>query len=284
MSIKIYQINKIAENIAFSCCAIIMDMKYTKANSKAWDWEAEHGSGWARIVDEEQIRKARNGHPEISVTVNKAVPETWLLPLKGKHVLSLGGGGGQQTPTLAAFGCDTESADISRVMIERDNEALRRYNLEAKTHIMDMNDLSAFPESSFDAVISPVSMNFIEDISKVFGEVYRILRPNGTFIFGIANPAIYMFDDEKLAQGKMKVKYTLPFADPVSLSRKELKKRLKRNDTIEYSHTLESIIGGLTAKGFVINGFYSDGSDFEPIDSFLHDCYLAFRAIRIDNR
>ena len=190
LSIKIYQINKIAETIAFSCCAIIMDMKYTKANSKAWDWEAEHGSGWARIVDEEQIRKARNGHPEISVTVNKAVPETWLLPLKGKHVLSLGGGGGQQTPTLAAFGCDTESADISRVMIERDNEALRRYDLEAKTHIMDMNDLSAFPESSFDAVISPVSMNFIEDISKVFGEVYRILRPNGTFIFGIAKKTI----------------------------------------------------------------------------------------------
>ena len=276
--------NKIKENISSSSCAIIMSMKYAKANSKAWDWEAEHGSGWAKIVDEEKIRKAKDGHPEICVTVNKTVPEAWLLPLKGRHVLSLGGGGGQQTPTLAAFGCDTESADISHVMIERDNEALRCYGLEARTHIMDMNDLSEFPEKSFDAVISPVSMNFIEDVSIVFGEVSRILKPNGTFIFGIANPALYMFDDDKLAEGKMKVKYTLPFADPVSLSKKELRKRLKRKDTIEYSHTLESIIGGLTAKGFVINGFYSDGSDFEPIDSFLHDCYLAFRAIRIDNQ
>ena len=259
-----------------------LDMKYTKANSRAWDWEARHGSGWAKIIDEEGIRKARDGHPEICVTVNKHVPESWLLPLRGKHVLSLGGGGGQQTPALAAFGCITESADISPVMIERDSEALLRYGLDARTHVMDMNDLSAFPEGSFDAVISPVSLNFIENVSDVYGQVARILKTGGTFIFGIANPALYMFDDEKLAEGKMKVKYTLPFADPVSLSRKELKKRLKRNDTIEYSHTLDSIIGGLIRNGFIISGFYSDGSDFEPIDSFLQDCYLAFRAVRID--
>lgn len=258
-------------------------MKYTKANSRAWDWEAEHGSGWARIVGKEKIEKAKAGHPEICITVNKLVPEKWLLPLRGGHVLSLGGGGGQQTPTLAAFGCITESADISKVMIDRDNEALRMYGLNAKTHIMDMNDLSAFPERSFDGVICPVSMNFVEDIAKVYREVARILRPDGAFIFGIANPALYIFDDEKLAEGKMKVKYTLPFSDPVSLSKKELKKRLKNNDTIEYSHTLERIIGGLTDNGFIVSGFYSDGSDFEPIDSFLQDCYLAFRAIRIDD-
>ena len=149
-------------------------MKYTKANSRAWDWEAEHGSGWARIVDAEKIEKAKAGHPEICITVNKLVPEEWLLPLRGGHVLSLGGGGGQQTPTLAAFGCETESADISKVMIDRDNEALRMYGLYAKTHIMDMNDLSAFPERSFDGVICPVSMNFVEDVTKVYREVDTI--------------------------------------------------------------------------------------------------------------
>ena len=79
----------------------------------------------------------------------------------------------------------------------------------------------------------------------------------------------------------MKIKYTLPFADEISLSKKELEKRIRKGDTIEFSHTLETIIGGLNDAGFVIAGFISDGSSFEPIDSFLHDCYLAFRAIRI---
>ena len=259
-------------------------MEYKEANSRAWDWEAEHGSAWAVIASPEMVEKARSGHPEFTITVNRKVPESWLLPLKGGHVLSLGGGGGQQTPILAAFGCDVESADISRVMIERDKEALRRYSLEGKPHVMDMQDLSAFAESSFDGVISPVSMNFVNDIEKVYSEVARVLRPDGTFIFGIANPALYMFDDRYLLKGRMKVKYTLPFSDPESLSRKELEKRIRNNDTIEYSHTLDKIIGGLLKAGFAITGFYSDGSDFEPVDSFLQDCYLAFRAVRVDDR
>ena len=133
-------------------------MEYKEANSRAWDWEAEHGSAWAVIASPEMIEKARSGHPEFTITVNRKVPESWLLPLKGGHVLSLGGGGGQQTPILAAFGCDVESADISRVMIERDREALRRYSLEGKPHVMDMQDLSAFSESSFDGVIDNASI------------------------------------------------------------------------------------------------------------------------------
>ena len=78
----------------------------------------------------------------------------------------------------------------------------------------------------------------------------------------------------------MKIKYTLPFSDTKSLSEKELRKRIARGDTVEFSHTLDTILGSLTSLGFAITGFFSDGSSFEPIDSFLQDCYLAVMAIR----
>ncbi len=258
-------------------------MDEAEVNAKAWDGEVDSGSYWAKIADDEAIRLAREGRPEIRVTIDKKVPDSWIQGLKGCHVLVLGGGGGQQTPVLAAFGCQTECCDISRKMLEKDEEALRKYNLSAVLHQRNMQDLSPFPEKSFDAVISPVSLNFVPSVKKVYHEVRRILRPGGCYIFGIANPALYMFDDRLLAKGRMKIKYTLPFSDEKSLSEKELRKRIGKGDTIEFSHTLDSIIGDLTEEGFAITGFFSDGSSFEPIDSFLSDAYLAFRAIRIDH-
>ena len=148
--------------------------------------EAENGSAWARIAGENEIDAARHGNPGIRVTIDRNVPLSWISALRGKHVLVLGGAGGQQTPVLAAYGCRTECADISRVMLERDREALERYGLEAALHMMDMRDLSAFPERSFDGIISPVSLNFVSNAETVYRETARILKPGGIYIFGVA--------------------------------------------------------------------------------------------------
>lgn len=251
-------------------------MDTAKANSKAWDWEADHQSLWAEIESPESIRQAREGRPSLRVTIRRCVPDDWVSPLKDGDVLIMGGGGGQQSAVLAAFGCRVTVLDASQRMLDRDREALQRYGLDARLILGDMSRMS-FPPASFDAVVSPVSLNFVEDIGNVFRRVHDSLASGGSFIFGIANPALYIFDDRLLAKGRMKVKYTLPFSDTVSLSARELQKRLARNDTVEYSHTLESILGTLTRTGFAITGFFSDHSGFEPIDSFLQDCYLAIR-------
>ena len=108
----------------------------------------------------------------------------------------------------------------------------------------------------------------------------RVLSPGGTFFLGSANPAIYIFDEDKMAKGKMKAKYTIPFSDAVSKSREERKKMKKNLDTFEWSHTLDSILGGLTRRGFMITGFYSDDSGCEITDSFVHDSFMAVRAVR----
>ncbi len=252
-------------------------------NGRAWDGEAENGSAWARIASAEEIREAGNGRPGVRVTIDRNVPLSWIEPLRGGHVLLLGGGGGQQTPVLAAYGCSVECVDASHRMLEKDKEALDLYSLNARLHEMDMSDLSVFPDGAFDGIISPVSLNFVPDILRVYREAARVLRKGGIYIFGIANPALYMFDDRLLAKGRMKIKYTIPFSDEKSLSEKELKRRIAKGDTVEFSHTLEAIIGGLTECGFAITGFFSDGTSFEPVDSFLHDCYIAIRAVRIED-
>ena len=56
-------------------------MDETVINSRAWDGEARNSSAWARIVSEEEIKRAAAGHPGIRVTVEKNVPQSWIEPL-----------------------------------------------------------------------------------------------------------------------------------------------------------------------------------------------------------
>ena len=78
-------------------------MNEADVNSRAWDGEVDNNSYWAKIADDKAISDARDGKPGIRVTIDKDVPLSWIEGLKGKHVLVLGGGGGQQTPVLSAF-------------------------------------------------------------------------------------------------------------------------------------------------------------------------------------
>ncbi len=253
-------------------------MDVTKVNSLAWDGEVKNNNWWTLIVDEEKIQEARNGKPEIWVTPTSNVPLSWVEPLKGKKVLNACGGGGQQTPILSAYGSYVTVVDISKKQLEQDRIALDRYSLEAE--LIEGSVLSLpFSDESFDHVLNPCSLNFIEDLDGVYKEFHRVLKKGGSLIFGISNPILYIFDDKKIEK-KLKVKYTLPFSDTTSLSEKELKKRISKGDTVEFSHTLSSIISGLLSKGFIIDGFFADSSGSEPVDSFVSDSYLAFKAIK----
>lgn len=253
-------------------------MNIYETNGKAWDEEVQRRNFWTLMASPETIQKAMDGHPEIWITPFKTVPDSWISELRDKNVLLACGGGGQQTPILAAYGCKVTTIDISAGQLDQDRKALDRYHLEANLIKANLLGLP-FEEESFDAVIIPQALNFIDDLQKAYQQVHRVLKKGGSLLFGIANPAIYMFDD-KIQDRKLKIKYTIPFSDTKSLSQKELQRRLAKKDTIEFSHTLELIIGGLTAQGFYICGYYSDDCGSELTDSFVHDSYLAFRALK----
>lgn len=252
-------------------------MDIYEANRKAWNNESSRGNFWTLMVKDEQIRKAREGRPEIWVTPFRSVPLDWISGLKDQSTLLACSGGGQQTPILAAFGANVTALDISDSQISQDRAALEKYGLNAnlvRANVLEM----PFEDSSFQAVIMPQAMNFIDDLEKLYTEVKRVLRSTGVFIFGTANPILYLFD-ERIQSRKLKVRYTIPFSHTRSLSPKALSLRLSKNDTLEFSHTLDTILGLLTQKGFAVTGFYTDSAGSEPTDSFVHDSHLAVRAV-----
>lgn len=256
--------------------------KYIKNNAKAWDFENSNRNFWTIPVDKKQIEKAKNGIYDILLTPMKTIKQEWLKDIKGKKVLALACGGGQQSIILAAAGADVTVIDISKKQIENDIKTAAKENLKIKAIQADMQDLSMLDDDSFDLIFNPTSTCFIKNVENTYKECNRVLKTGGHFLTSATNPILYLFDEKKEFKGKLKVKYTIPYSDLKSLSKKELEKRLKKNDTIEFSHTWETLLGGIFKAGFIVEDLYTDYSGLEIVDSFIHDCYFAIKAKKIN--
>ncbi|MBG0768261.1 MAG: hypothetical protein PWP25_395 [Sphaerochaeta sp.] len=251
---------------------------YVEHNAKAWDSEVDKHNIWTNGCTEEQIEKAQKGELDMVLSPFKQVPPSWVADVKGKEILALACGGGQQAVLLSLAGAHVTLFDISEKQLARDASYAGRLHLDMKFCKGDMRDLSRFADSTFDMIYNPTSTCFIDEVHSMYHHCYRILKPGGRLLTSITNPVLYLFDEKKALKNHLRVKYTIPYSDLKSLGKKELEKRMRKNDTIEFSHTLQDLLGGLTDCGFHLTGVYTDTAGFMMIDSYIHDCYLAVRA------
>lgn len=248
-------------------------------NREAWNRYVEKGENpWTRPVGPEVIEKARRGDFSILLTEKKRVPSDWFPPLLGLDTLCLACGGGQQGPVLAAAGANVTVFDNSPRQLERDLLVAEREGLaNLKTVEGDMRDLSAFGDESFDFIFHPVSNLFIHEIRPVWREAYRVLRHGGTLLAGFMNPVVYIFDLFQADEGRLEVKYKLPYAD--SDHPEAAERLIASGDALEHSHSLTDQLGGQMVAGFHIIGLYEDyHSDF--VVSEYMPTYIATRALK----
>jgi len=247
-------------------------------NREAWNREVNKGNRWTIPVTSEQIAAARDGQWHIYLTPTIPVPETWFPALKNAEILCLASAGGQQGPILAAVGAKVTVFDNSPRQLAQDRLVAQRDGLNLETIEGDMADLSCFPDQSFDLIFHPVSNVFVPDIQPVWREAFRVLRSGGVLLSGITNPFIYLFDYEILDKdGILEVKYSLPYSDLEHLPEDQLNRRIEKGEPMEFSHTLESQIGGQLNAGFQMTDFYED--EFEE-DYILNDYLPGFFATR----
>lgn len=252
-----------------------MDM--ARYQREAWNREVKRGNPWTQPVSPEQIAAARNGNWHILLAAAKPVPRDWFGAVVGKDVLCLASGGGQQGPILAAAGGRVCVFDNSPAQLAQDRLVADRDGLEIRLELGEMDNLSLFPDASFDLIVHPVSNLFIANVRPVWRECFRVLRQGGSLLSGFANPAMYIFDLDNAADGNFAVSNTLPYSDLVSRSQMSLEAFLKTGEPVEFSHTLEDQIGGQTDAGFVIVGLYEDQWPDHPLDRYF-PLFIATRA------
>ena len=252
-------------------------------NRTAWNEEVKKGNQWTIPASTEDIEKARRGNFQIVLTPFKPVPEDWLGDIKGKRILCLASGGGQQGPILAAAGATVTVFDNSDQQLKRDADAAHEYNLDIQTVQGNMQDLSCFNDQYFDLIIHPVSNCFIDDILPVWKESYRVLKNTGRLLSGFCNPILYMIDWEKADQlNQYELAYAIPYSDLESLSPKKKQKYIKERTVFEFGHSLTDQIQGQLDAGFVLTGFYEDkGGDL--LDKFT-DTFMATNTLKMGDQ
>lgn len=253
-------------------------MDYIKKNSDIWDGHVDEGYVWSVPVSNEVIQNAKNGLWEVVLTPSKPVPKTWFPnEIRGKKVLLIAGGGGQQGPILAAVGADVTVFDNSRKQLEQDEMVAERENLKLKTVQGNMQDLSVFPNESFDFIMQ-FAGGFVDSVLPVWREAYRVLKKGGIMIAGHNNPNEFIFDIEEMEKGNLIVKHKVPYSDLANLTKDEFE-RITKNEGICFGHTLHDLIQGQIDAGFLIAGFYED--DGCSILSKYIPTFFATKAIKL---
>jgi SAM-dependent methyltransferase len=176
-------------------------------NRAAWNRESVQGSEWSTPVSAEVIAAARAGNWSVILTPTHKVPGSWFGDLRGKQVLCLASGGGQQAPVLAAAGANVVSFDLSDEQLRKDRELAERNQLPLQCVRGDMADLGQLRDESFDLVFHPVSNVFVPELMPVWRECYRVLKPAGRLLAGMMNPCYFLFDHDAASGRALTARY-----------------------------------------------------------------------------
>ena len=169
--------------------------------------------------------------------------EPMFPELSGKAVLDLGCGYGWHCKYAADHGAASVlGIDQSARMIE---EAKRRNAGEGiEYRVCDLLDF-AYPEETYDLVVSNLVLHYLEDLDGIYRCIYRTLKPDGVFLFNIEHPTFTAGVNQQFAaDGTWPVTdYYYPGERTTDFLGYEVKK---------YHHTLTQILNGLLKIGFVI--------------------------------
>ena len=122
-----------------------------------------------------------------------------LLPdVKGLRVLDAGCGPGLYAEWLADHGADIVAVDVTPDFVEMSRERLGGRATVLRADLTERLDFAE--DASFDVVLAPLVLDYIEDWRAVFAEFYRILKPGGSFVFSAGHPfADYLLYTKKIS-------------------------------------------------------------------------------------
>lgn len=232
-------------------------MNYQDKNAETIDRWIEEGWEWGTPIDHETYEKAKSGEWDVVLTPTKPVPHAWFGDLKGKKILGLASGGGQQMPIFAALGAEREGYEIRIIR-------------------GDMTKPLPFEDGEFDLIFHPVSNCYIEDVKAVWKECFRVLKPGGYLIAGTDHYVNYIVDEDEKT-----IVNALPF-NP--LKNPEYMKQLERDDAgVQFSHSLEEQINGQLEAGFQLLNLYEDVNGEGYLNDLNIPTFLAMRSVKPKN-
>lgn len=246
---------------------------YQDINKETIDRWVEEGWEWGKPISHEDYVKAKNGEWKVFLTPTVAVPKDWFGDLKGKKILGLASGGGQQMPIFQALGADCTVLDYSSKQIESELKISERESYQIQAIEGDMTKRLPFEDKSFDLVFHPVSNCYVADVYHVFNEAYRVLKKGGLFLAGLNNEINYIVD-----QDEKEIVFKMPF-NP--LKDEKARAYMEQEDGgMQFSHNMTEQIGGQLKAGFTLLDLYEDTNGFGRLHDLNIKSYIVTKAVK----
>jgi SAM-dependent methyltransferase len=185
-----------------------------------------------------------------------------IQDVRGKRVLCLASGGGQDSAAFGLLGADVTVLDLSDVQLERDRQAAEHHGLQVTTLQGDMRDLSAFADHTFDVVWQVYSINFVPSVEPVFREVARVLKPGGIYFVQFHNPFMQSLDNDAWNGEAYPLKGLYLDGEDMSHSFPHWDVEQPDGTTVrlagphEFRHTLSTVLNTLVNSGFILLGLW----------------------------
>ena len=246
---------------------------YQDINAETIDrWVAE-GWEWGRPISHETWVKAKQGIWDVQLSPTNSVPHRWFGELKGKKILGLACGGGQQMPIFAALGAECTVLDYSPKQLESERAVAEREGYSIRIIRADMTRKLPFEDGEFDLIFHPVSNCYVAEVKPIWRECFRVLKKGGLLLSGTDHYVNYIVDnDEKMIINR------LPF-DP--LKNPDQMQQLAEDDCgVQFSHSLEEQINGQMEAGFTLLELYEDTNGQGRLHELNIPTFLVMRSIK----
>ncbi len=246
---------------------------YQDINAETIDRWIEEGWTWGVPISHETFLAAVQGNWDVQLTPTRMVPHDWFPNLKGKKVLGLASGGGQQMPIFAALGAECTVLDYSLKQLESERTVAEREGYRIEIIRADMTKRLPFEDETFDLIFHPVANCYVEEVKPIWRECYRVLKKGGILLSGTDFFINYIVDDDEAS-----IINHLPF-NP--LKDPEQMKQLEAGDSgVQFSHTLEEQINGQLEAGFTLTALYEDTNGEGRLHELNIPTFLAMRSVR----
>lgn len=148
-------------------------------NRQSWNIISPHYQAHRRIsTDDVHYGPLAPGEQELDL----------LGDVRGKQILEVGCGGGQNSIALAKWGATCTGLDPSSAQLDHARHLAHEEGVSIRFVNGVAEDLSAFAERTFDLVLSSFAFDYVTDLPRTYREVRRVLRPGGLFVFCHSHP------------------------------------------------------------------------------------------------
>ena len=179
------------------------------------------------------------------------------VPIAGRRVLALAGGGGWHPILFAELGAEATVLDISARQLRTVRDLARTRGAKVRTVQGDMRDLSMFADGSFDLVWHSHSIVFVPDAHRVIAEVARVLAPGGVYRASTMHPVTLRLYGSWTGSGwGFKRSYFADGAIPYADDEWEFEDVKVKAPTLEYGHRISDLINACAANGLLVDGFW----------------------------